>query len=135
MESNTINIWCKDSFYISFLRKYINKLKHISQCFYFGSKLVVFISTQLLKLILKNQGPFPYLSSTKDVQKPCLLRFVFHGICSINQAQINCHLNQLETMSMYTSCTNWKMQILITLNQYFFFLFRFVPYDTYPGYQ
>ena len=68
MESNTINIWCKDSFYISFLRKYINKLKHISQCFYFGSKLVVLISTQLSKLILKNQGPIPFLSSTKDVQ-------------------------------------------------------------------
>jgi hypothetical protein len=59
---------CKDSFFISFLRKYINKLKHISQCFYVGSKLVVFISTQLSKLILKNQGPFPFLSSTKDVQ-------------------------------------------------------------------
>ena len=108
LESNTINIWCKDSFFISFLRKYINKLKHISQCFYFRSKLVVFISTQLSKLILKNQGPFPFLSSTKDVQKPCLLRFDFHSICSINQAQINCNLNQFETMSMCMAAQTGK---------------------------
>jgi hypothetical protein len=47
------------------------------------------------------------------MSKTCLLRFDFHGICSINQAQINCNLNQFETMSMCTGCTDWKMQILI----------------------
>jgi hypothetical protein len=33
---------------------------------------------------------------------------------------INCNLNQFETMSMCTGCTDWKMQIPSALNQYFF---------------
>jgi hypothetical protein len=40
---------------------------------------------------------------------------------------ISCNLNQYETMSMCTGCTDWKMQIPSALNQYFFF--------AYPGYQ
>jgi hypothetical protein len=69
---------------------------------------ILFLKIYVQKLIKDH-----FLSSPKDVQ-----RFVFHGICSINQAQINCNLNQFETMSMCTGCTDWKMQILSALNQY-----------------